>query len=289
MKIVTRNYRVSEGSRVRLDEWPTRARPVYRSDDDYREMLARHVATLSDLQELLYASNRYSLLAIFQGMDTSGKDGAIKHVMTGVNPQGCRVTSFKHPSGAELSHDFLWRTTLELPERGRIGIFNRSYYEEVIVVRVHPELLRAEGLPDSAHGDGKVWKSRYKSINGLERHLTRSGMRVIKFFLHLSRDEQRRRLLERLDNPDKRWKFQAADVDERKCWDEYMSAYSACIEATSTRHAPWYIVPADDKQTARLIISQVFNETLGALDMQRPELDADEERRLRSLRAALAR
>jgi PPK2 family polyphosphate:nucleotide phosphotransferase len=287
MKLVTRKFMVEADESVRLDKWPTRVAPVYRSDVEYREMLARHVAKLSDLQELLFASNLHSLLVVFQGMDTSGKDGAIKHVMTGVNPQGCRVISFKHPSGSELQHDFLWRTTRELPERGRIGIFNRSYYEEVVVVRVHPELLLAEGLPDTKGRNGKVWRGRYKSINGLEGHLTRSGTRVVKFFLHLSKEEQRKRLLARIDDPGKQWKFQATDVQERDYWDHYMSAYSDCIEATSTRDAPWYIVPADDKPTARLIVSQVLTEALENLGMRLPTLDAAAEDRLRAFRAAL--
>jgi len=237
MKIATKRYVAVEGSRVRLKDWPTRVQPACDGEDAYRELLAKHVAKLSDLQELLYASNRYSLLVVFQGMDTSGKDGVIKHVMTGVNPQGCRVTSFKHPSGTELEHDFLWRTTRELPERGRIGIFNRSYYEEVIVVRVHPELLRAEMLPDAPRG-GKVWRARYESINGLEDHLTRCGTRVVKFYLHLSKEEQRQRLLARIDERTKQWKFQATDIEERSHWQDYMHAYSRCIEATSTSHAP---------------------------------------------------
>ena len=289
MKIVTRKYRVDEGTRVHLAKRPTRVPPVYRDDGDYEEVLARHVSRLSDLQELLYASNRYALLLIFQGMDTSGKDGVIKHVMTGVNPQGCQVTSFKHPSGTELQHDFLWRAVQQLPARGRIGIFNRSYYEEVLVVRVHPGLLQAEGLPDGSAKDGKVWRARYRSINGLEKHLTRSGMRVVKFFLHLSRDEQRERLLARIDDAQKHWKFQAIDLEERKFWSDYMEAYGACIEATSTRDAPWYVVPADDKRTARLIVSRVITETLEKLDMRYPELSAAEEESMRSWRASLVR
>jgi len=288
MKIATESYLAREGTQVRLKKWPTRVAPIYGSDGEYRDLLARHASRLSDLQELLYASDRYTLLLIFQGMDTSGKDGAIKHVMTGVNPQGCRVTSFKHPSGTELQHDFLWRSTRELPERGRIGIFNRSYYEEVLVVRVHPELLQAEGLPDATRKNAKVWPSRYRSINDHEAHLTRSGMRVVKFFLHLSKEEQRERLLARIDDPQKRWKFQAIDVEERNHWAAYMDAYADCIEATSTAQAPWYIVPADDKRTARIIVSQVITDTLGDLDMRYPALDAAEERRLRSFRAALA-
>ena len=287
MKIRTRDFRVAQGATVRLRKWPTRVPPVYETNDAYEKMLTRHVGRLSDLQELLYASDQYTLLVIFQGMDTSGKDGAIKHVMSGVNPQGCHVTSFKHPSATELQHDFLWRAVQALPERGCIGIFNRSYYEEVLVVRVHPELLRAEGLPDSRAKDGKVWKGRYRSIVDLERHLDRCGTRVIKFFLHLSKDEQRERLLARLDDPDKSWKFNVADIDERGFWPAYMDAYESCLGATSTARAPWYIVPADDKRNARLIVSEVIVETLEKLGMEYPRLDAAEQQKLLSVRAAL--
>ena len=286
-KIVTREFRVKEGERVRLDRRETSIPAVYASDEHYDERIASHVARLSELQELLYASHVYSLLAVFQGMDTSGKDGSIKHVMSGVNPQGCRVTSFRRPSGDELQHDFLWRAARALPQRGQIGIFNRSYYEEVVVVRVHPDLLDAQSIPDRDRG-GKLWRSRFKSIRGFEAHLWRSGMRVVKFFLHLSKEEQRQRLLARLDDSDKQWKFQAADLEERKRWPDYMDAYSACIEATSTRESPWYIVPADDKRTARLTVSQVLIETLEALDLHSPELDPEDARRLRSFRAELA-
>jgi PPK2 family polyphosphate:nucleotide phosphotransferase len=288
MKIATREYRVAEGARARLAKRPTRVAPFYKSDAGYRELLARHVAKLAALQELLYASNRFALLAIFQGMDTAGKDGAIKHVMSGVNPQGCRVVSFKHPSETELRHDFLWRTTRELPERGRIGIFNRSYYEEVVVVRVHPELLRAEGLPDAKRKGENVWKARFRSIVDLERHLSRDGTRIVKFFLHVSKDEQRKRLLARIDDPEKHWKFSFADIEERSRWVDYMEAYGDCIAATSTKEAPWFVVPADDKQNARLIVSQVIIETLERLDMRYPKLPAEMEARLASARTALA-
>jgi PPK2 family polyphosphate:nucleotide phosphotransferase len=287
MKIRTRDYRVPQGVKVRLRKWPTRVPPVYETNGDYEKMLARHVERLSALQELLYASDQFTLLVIFQGMDTSGKDGAIKHVMSGVNPQGCHVTSFKHPSATELQHDFLWRAVQALPERGCIGIFNRSYYEEVLVVRVHPELLRAEGLPDANDSDGSVWKGRYRSIVDLEDHLGRCGTRVIKFFLHVSKDEQRDRLLARLDDPDKSWKFNVADIDERGFWPAYMDAYESCLGATSTANAPWYVVPADDKRNARLIVSQVIVETLEKLGMEYPRLDAAEHQKLLSVRAAL--
>jgi PPK2 family polyphosphate:nucleotide phosphotransferase len=288
MKMSAREYVVPEGGKVRLAKWPTRVSPAYRSKDEYEDLLASQVAKLRKLQELLYASNRYALLAIFQGMDTSGKDGAIKHVMSGVNPQGCQVVSFKHPSATELQHDFLWRTTRDLPERGRIGIFNRSYYEEVLVVRVHPELLRAEGLPDALLDNGNVWKARYRSMVSLEDHLFRNGTQVVKFFLHISKDEQRKRLLERIDDPEKYWKCNPADVEERRFWPAYMDAYASCLGATSTRRAPWYVVPADDKQNARLIVSQVIVRTLEGLDMAYPKLDAARKRDLASMRAALA-
>ena len=288
MKITTKDYLVPKGAQVRLSKWPTRVEPAYDTKKSYEKLLKKHVARLSELQELLYASNLHSLLLVFQGMDTSGKDGVIKHVMSGINPQGCQVASFKHPSATELEHDFLWRTAQALPERGNIGIFNRSHYEEVVVVRVHPGLLRAEGLPDASQRNGDVWKARYRSIVGWEDHLARNGTRILKFFLHVSKDEQRERLLERLDDPEKRWKFRAADVDERKCWDDYMKAYGDAIGATSMPHAPWYVIPADDKPNARLIVSQIVAETLESLDMRYPRLDDKLASDLKSIRATLA-
>jgi PPK2 family polyphosphate:nucleotide phosphotransferase len=221
-------------------------------------------------------------------MDAAGKDGVIKHVMSGVNPQGCQVFSFKHPSAEDLDHDFLWRTTRSLPERGRIGIFNRSYYEEVLIVRVHKEILHAQRLPEEAFDDGGIWKGRYRSIVDFEDHLFRNGTRVLKFFLHVSQDEQRQRFLERLDDPDKRWKFSAGDVRERERWDDYMRAYGECMSATTTGRAPWYIVPADDKPNARLIVSQAIVEALDALAMKFPALDEDERREMRALRRQLS-
>jgi len=290
VNISIQDFRVPEGAKVKLGKWPTAVPPVYRSKDEYEGLLQQQVAKLARLQELLYASNQYALLMMFQGMDTAGKDGAIKHVMSGVNPQGCEVTSFKHPSAAELQHDFLWRTTRALPERGRIGIFNRSYYEEVVVVRVHPELLRAESLPDNDidGDDEKFWRARFRSIVELENHLSRNGTRVIKFFLHVSKDEQRRRLLERANDPEKAWKFNFADIREREHWPAYIDAYERCIGATSTRRVPWYIVPADDKQNARLIVAKVVTDTLEKLDMQYPEIGAPLQRSLRAARKALA-
>jgi PPK2 family polyphosphate:nucleotide phosphotransferase len=249
-------------------------------------LLTAHVKALGAQQELLYASNRYALLMIFQAVDAAGKDGAIAHVMSGINPQGCRVSSFKHPSAQELQHDFLWRTTRELPERGQIGIFNRSYYEEVLIARVHPEILRAEGLPDQTD-EKNIWRDRYRSIVDLERHLTRNGTRIIKFFLHLSKDEQRRRFIERIETPEKNWKFSSADIAERHYWKDYMKAYEKCLSATSTRHAPWYIVPADDKLNARLIVSRVVLDTLEELRLSYPKSNASRRRELRVLRKQL--
>jgi PPK2 family polyphosphate:nucleotide phosphotransferase len=289
MKIPIKSFRVHEGQSVHLKKWPTEVKPFYDSKRGYETLLASHLDKLSKLQSLLYAHDRYSLLLIFQAMDAAGKDGAIKHVMSGVNPQGCQVFSFKHPSAEELEHDFLWRTTRCLPERGRIGIFNRSYYEEVLIVRVHPKILQAENLPDDAAADDHIWRHRYAAINNLEKHLDRNGTRIVKFFLHISKKEQARRFLARIEDPEKNWKFSAADVAERKLWKEYQSAYEACLSATSTKHAPWYVIPADDKQNARLIISQVIVDTLDSLEMSFPRVSKARRRELaeigRKLRA----
>ena len=238
---------------------------------------------------MLYASNSRALLLIFQAMDAAGKDGAIAHVMSGINPQGCQVFSFKHPSAEELQHDFLWRTTRNLPERGRIGIFNRSYYEEVLIVRVHPEILRAEGLPDTSAGDEAIWHDRYRSIVNLEKHLHRNGTRIVKFFLHLSKEEQRKRFIDRIDQPEKNWKFSLADIEERKFWKDYMRAYGKCLSATSTEEAPWYVVPADDKQNARLIVSRILLDTVEKLELSYPKTTPARRRELRSLRKKLAK
>jgi PPK2 family polyphosphate:nucleotide phosphotransferase len=287
-KIESHDYRVKPGAKVTLDKWPTSVEPFCSSTEEYKELLAENVDQLSDLQRLHYASNRYALLLVFQGMDTAGKGGAIRHVMSGVNPQGCEVYSFKQPSAEELEHDFLWRTTRRLPERGRIGIFDRSYYEEVLVVRVHPELLVAERLPRRKHADNHLWKHRFRSIVDMEKHLHRNGTRIVKIFLHLSRDEQRRRFVERLDEPDKHWKFSLADIHERAHWDEYMKAYEECLEATSTHHAPWYAVPADDKENARLIVSRIVLDALGGLKMSYPKQTAKRRQELAAARNALA-
>jgi len=222
-------------------------------------------------------------------MDAAGKDGAIRHVMSGVNPQGCEVSSFKQPSADELEHDFLWPTTRRLPERGRIGIFNRSYYEEVLVVRVHPELLRSQGLAEELRDEKSIWKERYRSIVNLESHLYRNATRTIKVFLHLSQEEQRKRFLERIDEPDKNWKFSLADIHERKYWKHYMEAYEDCLNATSTHHAPWYVVPSDDKENARLIVSQIVLDALNELKMAYPKTTAKRWRELKSIRKLLTK
>ena len=289
MKINSDDFRVPARKKVNLKTWPTHVKPVYKSKKEYTKLLQQHVEELSSLQRLLYASNRYAVLLIFQAMDAAGKDGAIRHVMSGVNPQGCQVFSFKHPSATELDHDFLWRTTRSLPERGRIGIFNRSYYEEVLIVRVHPEILCTQGLPDKLLDENTVWQGRYRSIVNLENHLYRNGTRVIKFFLHLSKEEQRKRFLARIDEPDKNWKFSLADIHERKYWKRYMGAYEACLSETSTRHAPWYVIPADDKENARLLVSQIILDALNELKMAHPDTTAKRRRELKSIRKLLAK
>jgi PPK2 family polyphosphate:nucleotide phosphotransferase len=283
----SRDFRVPAGAPVDLRKWPTTVDPLCDSSKAYRKLIRENVEELSTLQQLHYASNRYAVLLIFQGMDAAGKDGAIQHVLSGVNPEGCEVSSFKQPTPAEREHDFLWRCACRLPERGRIGIFNRSYYEEVLIVRVHPDILHAEELPTQALGNDDFWKQRYRSITEFEGHLHRNGTRVIKFFLHLSKDEQRRRFLERIDDPQKNWKFSAADIAERKFWKDYMRAYEACLGATSSAHAPWYVVPADDKDDARLIISRIVLDAFNDLDLRYPRTTAKRRRELRAIRKSL--
>jgi PPK2 family polyphosphate:nucleotide phosphotransferase len=283
MSIDNRDFRVAEGAAVHLKKWPTLGKPVYTTTKQYQEMLSAHVKALSAQQQLLYASDRYAVLLIFQAMDAAGKDGVISHVMSGVNPQGCQVFSYKHPSAAELKHDFMWRTTRDLPERGKIGIFNRSYYEEVLIARVHPEILQAERVPE----EKTPWRQRYRSIVDFEGHMTRNGTCIIKFFLHLSKEEQRKRFLERIDQPEKNWKFSVQDIEERKYWKEYMRAYEKCLSATSTKHAPWYIVPADDKLNARLIVSGIVRDSIEALRMNYPKTTTARRRELRALRKQL--
>jgi len=288
MKISSKAFRVREGDKVNLKKWPTLVDPVYKSKEQYQKLLGEHVAELSSQQQLLYASNRHAVLLIFQAMDAAGKDGAIRHVMSGVNPQGCQVFSFKHPSAEELEHDFLWRTTRDLPARGKIGIFNRSYYEEVLITRVHPEILKTERIPDATHPDKGVWRERYRSILDLERHLHANGTRIVKFFLHLSKNEQRKRFIERIDQPEKNWKFSQADIEERKFWKHYMKAYEQCLGATSTTDSPWYVVPADDKENARLIVSQIILDTMDGLEMAYPKTTDERRKELLSIRAQLA-
>ena len=287
MKINIKDFCVPQGKRVKLEKWPTRVKPAYKSKKKYRELLDKQVEELSAQQQLHYASNSYALLLIFQAMDAAGKDGAIKHVMSGINPQGCQVFSFKHPSAAELAHDFLWRTTQALPERGKIGIFNRSYYEEVLIVRVHPEILQAQNLPDGRLNEDTVWQQRYRSIVDMENHLHRNGTRIIKFFLHLSEEEQRKRFLERIDDSDKNWKFSLPDIEERKFWKQYMLAYEECLSATSTNDAPWYVVPADDKENARLIISEIILDTFKSLKLFYPKSGSEHLRELQLIRKQL--
>ena len=289
MKIDSKDFRVDENEEVNLKKWPTKVTPYYDSKKQYKKFLRERIEKMSDLQSILYAADSYALLVIFQAMDAAGKDSAIKHVMSGVNPQGCQVYSFKHPSLQELDHDFFWRTNQCLPERGRIGIFNRSYYEEVLILRVHPELLQSERLPDGLQDKKSIWEDRYRSIRDLESHLHRNGTRIIKFFLHLSKEEQRKRFLARIDEPEKNWKFNLGDIEERNRWSDYMKAYEACLSATSKRHAPWYIVPADDKANTRLIISQIIVDTLEGLNIDYPKLSDEKLKELRSIRKLLAK
>ena len=286
MKIDVDRFRIRADEKLNLGKRATMVDPVYQSKDEYKKILKNHVERLSELQQLLYASNRYAVLLIFQAMDAAGKDGAIRHVMSGINPQGCRVFSYKHPTPVELAHDFLWRTTRDLPERGQIGIFNRSYYEEVLIARVHPDILKAENLPE---GEGKkIWEHRFRAIRDLEWHLHDSGTRIVKFFLHLSKEEQRKRFLARIDDPDKNWKFNAADVEERGYWKDYMHAYEEAIAATSTKENPWYIVPADDKKNARLIVSEIVVGLLNGLDLRYPPTGPERRRELQAIRRRLS-
>jgi PPK2 family polyphosphate:nucleotide phosphotransferase len=288
-KIDPDDFRVRAGKNVDLDKWPTRVKPVYHSREEYQTLLAEHAGKLSEQQSRLYADDTYALLLIFQAMDAAGKDSAIKHVMSGINPQGCQVYSFKHPSAEELDHDFLWNAARKLPERGHIGIFNRSYYEEVLIVRVHKEILDAERLPKELLGEKSIWRDRYRSIVNLEDHLHRNGTRIIKFFLHLSQEEQRKRFLKRIDEPAKNWKFSVDDIKEREYWTQYMKAYENCLSATSTDQAPWYVVPADDKGNAQLIVSRVILDALKELKLEYPKVGPERLQELRKIRKLLAK
>jgi len=283
------DFRVAPGKNVNLARWPTRVNPFYTSKKNYRELLEEYRDELTALQSVLYAHDRYAVLLIFQGMDTAGKDGAIRHVMSGVNPQGCQVFNFKQPSSEELDHDFLWRTNKRLPERGRIGIFNRSYYEEVLIARVLPQVLAGQRLPAECVNPETIWRERFQDIVNLEDYLHRNGTRVIKFFLHLSNEEQRQRFLARVDEPDKNWKLSPADIEMRERWDDFQHAYADCLGATSTKHAPWYVVPADDKYNARLVISHAIVETMKTLKMGYPEPTEAHREELQQVRSLLAR
>jgi PPK2 family polyphosphate:nucleotide phosphotransferase len=286
MKNVTGKFRIRPGETVDLRLRPTRVASAHASKLQYKQLLKEHVTRLSALQELLYACNQYAILIIFQAMDAAGKDGCIKHVMSGVNPQGCDVFSYSHPNPTELKHDFLWRTTRDLPERGKIVIFNRSYYEEVLIVRVHPEILRAEALPR----DGKnetIWPQRYRSIVGLERHLHGNATRIVKIFLHVSEQEQRLRLLDRIATQEKNWKIKPSDIEERKYWHQYRRAYEDCLSATSTEEAPWHVVPADDKHSARLFVSHIILEMLEGLNMSFPKTTPERQKELMLMRQQL--
>lgn len=287
MKINSKDFRVLPEKKIKLDEWPTIVKPFYKSQKRYQKLLSKHIEELSSLQKLHYASNRYALLLIFQGMDAAGKDGMIKHVLSGINPQGCEVFSFKQPSEEELEHDFLWRTTCHLPERGKIGIFNRSYYEEVLIVRVHPEILERQGLSEELRNDKNFWEHRYHSITNLEEHLYFNNTRILKFFLHLSLEEQRQRFLERIEDPNKNWKLSLSDIQERKSWPKYAKAYEECLNSTSTPYAPWYVIPADDKENARLIVSQIILDAFKELKMTYPKINAAQRQELKAIRKQL--
>lgn len=282
-------YRITDGKKFKLKDFDPGDTGALKAEDkaEAKEVLGMGVQTLADLQERLYAQDRWALLLIFQAMDAAGKDGSIKHVMSGVNPQGCEVSSFKAPSSEELDHDFLWRYMKRLPERGRIGIFNRSYYEDVLVVRVHRDLLNQQKIPPLLIGKS-IWEDRYEDIGNIEKYLTRNGVVVRKFFLHLSKEEQKKRFVERLEDPEKNWKFSAADIRERNFWEEYARAYEDMIKATATEGAPWYVVPADNKWYSRLIVAAAVIEALGSLNLEFPEVDDAKKQELALARASLS-
>jgi PPK2 family polyphosphate:nucleotide phosphotransferase len=281
-------YRIDDGKQFRLKDFDPADTGRWHSVEQAKEHLLKDVARLEDLQSKLYAQDRWAVLLIFQAMDAAGKDGTIKHVMSGVNPQGCQVYSFKVPSDAELQHDFLWRTTQHLPERGHIGIFNRSYYEEVLVVRVHPKALQSEKLPPPLV-TSDIWEERFEDIRGFERHMARSGTVIRKFFLHLSKKEQKRRFLARLEEPEKNWKFSAADIHEREYWDDYQKAYEDMIRNTASKHAPWYVIPADNKWFTHLAVSAAIVETLEELNLAYPKVDAAKRKELQAARQTLVK
>jgi len=279
-------YRIDDGSKFRLKDFDPADTGEIKSKDHAEQLLTQGIASMSELQDMLYAQNQWGVLLIFQAMDAAGKDGAIKHVMSGVNPQGVQVYSFKTPSQEELNHDYLWRNMLRLPERGRIGIFNRSYYEEVLVVRVHPDLLKNEKVPPSLLTKD-IWKERFQDINGYERYLSRNGIVTRKFFLNLSKKEQKKRFLARLDHPEKNWKFSAADVRERACWDDYMKTYEDMIVHTATQHSPWYVLPADNKWFTRVAVAAAIVETLEDLKLSYPQVNAAKRKELLAAKALL--
>jgi len=283
---IAHHFRVEDGKSFRLRDYDPGDTGHWHSKEHATAALMEGIARTAELQDKLYAQDNWSLLLLFQAMDAAGKDGAIKHVMSGINPQGCQVYSFKAPSELELQHDFLWRTTRDLPERGSIGIFNRSYYEEVLVVRVHPEILKSQKTPPVLVGK-KVWEERFEDIRCFERHMARSGTVIRKFFLNVSKKEQKKRFLERLEEPEKNWKFSAADVRERKCWDQYQEAYEDMIRNTATKLAPWYVVPADNKWFTRLVISTVIVDTLESLDLEYPKVDESKKKELEAAKQDL--
>ena len=283
---LSKPYRIYDGKSFRLKDFDPGTTGHLHSKEHAQELLQKGIAEMAEEQDKLYAQDQWSVLLIFQAMDAAGKDGAIKHVMSGVNPQGCQVYAFKAPSAEELNHDFLWRTSRVLPERGHIGIFNRSYYEEVLVVRVHPDILNHERVPKQLV-NGDIWKNRYEDIRNFERYLTRNGTVIRKFFLNVSKKEQKRRFLERLEEPEKNWKFSAADLHERECWDDYMKAYEEVIAATSTRHSPWYVVPADNKWYTRLVVAAAIVDTLKELKLAYPAVDPEKQRALSEARRQL--
>ncbi len=280
------NYRVTHGKHFRLKDYDPADTGHWHSKENAEETMQQCIARTEELQDMLYAQDSWAVLLVFQAMDAAGKDGIVKHVMSGINPQGCQVYSFKAPTETELQHDFLWRTTCSLPERGHIGIFNRSYYEEVLVVRVHPEILKSQKTPASLVGKN-IWDERFEDIRGFERHMTRSGTVIRKFFLHLSKKEQKQRFLARLNQPEKNWKFSAADIHERKYWDEYQNAYEDMIQNTASKDAPWYVVPADNKWFTRLVVSTVLVETLEGLKLSYPKVDAAKRKELEEAKKLL--
>lgn len=279
---------VPPGTTISLADYDPGYTGEFTSKSEAQEKLERDIARLAELQEVLYAHNRYALLLIFQAMDAAGKDSVIKHVMSGVNPQGCQVFSFKAPSQEELDHDFMWRTTKALPERGRIGIFNRSYYEEVLIVRVHPEILNSQNIPDEEKNEN-IWQHRFDDINNFERYLTRNGTVILKFFLHVSKKEQKERFLERIERPEKNWKFSFADVKERERWDEYMHAYQEMLNHTSTPWAPWYVIPADRKWFTRAAVADIIVAKLESLDLRFPGVSEKHRQELRMAKEMLER